>query len=274
MDKELLSELRQALVRYGPEGKPYPLFSRLALDYGVSVTVVSRAWDDTVSAAKNPAGTPGMARVKVDWKEASPVADVLPQPGTLAVMPMNAVLIQGRIENQFTLREMAWAVDMKPGEYKALEEGRMLPTEAQAARISALLNIPARNLFVAAADEPVKTTMLNGLNVLQLLRCRRRLTVKELCRVCVPLRTAFVTAIEHGNVKYPLAPVDEMALQKLVEFFQVPKETLLGQIPPEVFQRAAQNTAALHDAVKAAAANLPQLGFVSPQAIADGGKKE
>lgn len=270
----MISDLRETFVRHAGSERPYATFSRIALDYGVSVTTVSRAWDDLETERKNPKGTPALVSRAVEWKDASPVGDVVAQPGALAVMPMNAVLIQGRIEMQFTQSEMAWAVGMRSADYKALEEGRLLPTEVQAARLSALINIPIRNLFVAAAVETFGSARMKGLSILQLLRCRERLTVKELCRVCVPARQTFVSAIERNMVKYPLSPADVIGLDKLAEFFGVPKETLLGQVPPEVIGRAAQNTAALHDAIHAAAVSLPQLGILSPRAITDGGKKE
>lgn len=281
MDAKIIEELQEYMKRNPKAEKPYGVFARIALDYATSVGAVARVWDSLLPPRAPMPGT-GQARplqrgtqFSADWREASPVGDVLPEPGALTVLPMNAVLIQSRIKSGMQPGEVAWAAGMKRAEYTALEENRALPTEHQAARLSALFRVPVRNLFVAAAGESFRAGQIKGLSVLQLLRCRRRMSIADVNRspMCQKVRAGLVTAIEKGTVKLPLSPMDELGVAELADFFGTTPDAILGTLPPEIFQQVAHNTAVLHDAVRKASRNLPQLGLLAPVALTDGGSK-
>lgn len=282
MDAKIIEELKQYRRHNPASDKPYAVFSRIALDYAVSVSEVSRTWDSLMPAkARQPGASevrplhrPGS--ISSDWREASPVGHVLPQPGALTVLPINAPLIQGRIKKGITPGDMAWTVGMKRGDYAALEEGRMNPTEAQAARISAFLEIPVRNLFVVASGEAFGASRIKGLAVLQLLRCRRRMSMQDVNRspMCQHVRPGLVSSIERGTIKLPLSPMDETGVAELADLFGATKDAILGTLPPEIFEQVAHNTAVLHAAVQKASRNLPQLDLLAPISLPDGGNKQ
>lgn len=193
-----------------------------------------------------------------EWQATSPVANVRSSPGQIAVLPHLWQLVAARANAGLKPGEVAYSVGMRQVDYKNVEEGRLLPTADQAARICALLDLKIEETFFGAAQKPMihQNRSIPTFSVLAVLRAKRRLSVKELQKQVFDETGVMVSAqtlsqIEKQKVgKYERSRTVEH--EALARFFDLPVTVLKRTVPAALFAMASQNTMTLHQAIKQA----------------------
>lgn len=287
---KIIAELQQIASRGLTPQQAMPSLIRMADDYDVPFSDLGRAYtsftgndhprnhnrQQQVPHGNRSALAPIAAQKT--WKDTSLVAGIVAQPGDIAVVPRNWVLINARLESGVGVREIAYECGLTQADYRRIEDGRLLPDANQAMRLSAYLGVPVGELFIMAGPEQFAVRgagAIRGLSVIGILRVKRRLSLKAMVEQMAepPLRsditTLFISRLEKGEVSMRNR-VEHDWLQHLAQFFDIPVAWVTKQIPPEMISKAAANNAALHEAMKVALAHTPLLDLDNPLLIGDG----
>lgn len=286
---KIIAELKQIASRGLTPQQAMPSLIRMADDYDVAFSDLGRAYtsftgnDHPRNQSRQqhvPHGNRPAAPIVAQktWKDTSLVAGIVAQPGDIAVVPRNWVLINARLESGVGVREIAYECGLTQTDYRRIEDGRLLPDANQAMRLSAYLGVPVGELFIMAGPEHFAVrgaAAIRGLSVIGILRVKRRLSLKAMVEQMAepPLRsditTLFISRLEKGDVAMRNR-VEEDWLQHLAKFFDIPVAWVTKLIPPEMISKAAANNAALHEAMKAALAHTPLLDLDNPRMLGDG----
>jgi transcriptional regulator with XRE-family HTH domain len=273
--QELTDDQKRSIRRLAEAGNTAKVFT-LAEEWGMESRMISQYYNDCRAELRRVVASelkPEVQIVPPVSAAAAAVADVKANPGDIAVLPRNWPLIQARLTSVYAVRDIATAAGLAQTEYNRIEEGRLLPTPDQAAKICALLKIDMDKTFVLAGQDAFGTRgQIRGLSVLGILRAKSRLSMKDLAAAVLEatgarISTAMIGQIERGQLKQPPAPDYQKMIEALAVYFRVTTDMISAQVPPAWIQTVVFNTAALHAAMKQSYLSLPTTATVETRLL-------
>lgn len=215
----------------------------------------------------------------------SPVAGVRAALGSVYRQGKNWVLINARIKSGYEPREVAQVLDppLSIADYRRVEDGELNPSADQVAQLCQLLEVRMEEAFVMAGPDRDANrrgrTFIKGLALLEILMARRRMTMKAVGEATEDATGTKVSAtligrIKRGEFTGPRNQAEQDQVSALALFFDIPEEWVTRQVPPELVQLAAANTAKLHAAIRQAFGQLQQIDEDRPHLLTSGSDKK
>lgn len=257
---EQLSKLAD-LARDRMGGSPIGALIELADKWGISFAAIAKAYTNV--SVFTPATHNWMPQSSKPRKNPNNVRKVAPPPllhnvhaapGTTAEFTRGWSLLDHVLNSGFSPSEIKDHTGIKPAELKRMYNRQQNPTSDQAARLSALLQVPIEDMFIGVCPEPENLGDLKGLSALGLLRVHRHLTPTQLKHAIAESGGAFVRnstiiKIERGTNYRGLTLDEQHEAVAIATYFSVPPDNLFRRFAPGVIAKLTEQNRSIHRAM-------------------------